>query len=120
MWEYEVSGKQVLMQWFSYRKKNRDRPIIGDRREPSPLGKIQPDYWLAEYTDELLNVLNVLGGLVVLEPAQAALLERVCAGPCISLDALQTAGALCDSGVSGGADATKTVSTENSKQPDLF
>src|SRR5205823_13088463 len=28
-WSYEVSGKQVLVQWFSYRKKNRERPIIG-------------------------------------------------------------------------------------------
>ena len=26
-------------------------PIIGDRRLPSPLGDIQPDYWLAEYSD---------------------------------------------------------------------
>src|SRR5439155_18798282 len=42
MWNYEVSGKQVLLQWFSYRKANRERPIIGDRRPPSPLGDIQP------------------------------------------------------------------------------
>src|SRR5207249_732859 len=61
VWHYEVSGKQVLVQWFSYRKKNRDRPLIGDRRAPSRLGKIQPDHWLAEYTTELINVLNVLG-----------------------------------------------------------
>ena len=27
MWNYEVSGKKVLRQWFSYRKKNRERPI---------------------------------------------------------------------------------------------
>jgi hypothetical protein len=44
VWEYEVSGKQVLRQWFSYRKKNRERPQIGDRRPPSPLGDIQPDH----------------------------------------------------------------------------
>lgn len=60
VWSYEVSGKQVLLQWFSYRKKNRDRPLIGDRRPPSPLGNIQHDHWLAEYTTELINVLNVL------------------------------------------------------------
>lgn len=29
VWSYEVSGKQVLRQWFSYRKANRERPIIG-------------------------------------------------------------------------------------------
>lgn len=71
MWRYEVSGKQVLRQWFSYRKANRERPIIGDRRPPSKLGEIQPDHWLAEYTTELLNVLHVLGRLIELEPAQA-------------------------------------------------
>ena len=60
------SGKRVLTQWFSYRKKNRERPIIGDRRPPSKLGEIQPDRWLGEYTTELLNVLNVLGRLVAL------------------------------------------------------
>jgi len=94
MWLYEVSGKQVLLHWFSYRKANRERPIIGDRRTPSPLGKIQPDHWLAEYTTELLNVLNVLGWLVDLEPAQAMLLEKVCSGPMISLEELKASRAL--------------------------
>ena len=94
VWAYEVSGKQVLLQWFSYRKANRERPIIGDRRTPSPLGKIQPDHWLAEYTTELLNVLNVLGCLVDLEPAQAKLLEKACSGPTISSEELHAAGAL--------------------------
>ena len=81
VWRYEVSGKRVLTQWFSYRKKNRERPIIGDRRPPSKLGDIQPDHWLAEYTTELLNVLHVLALLVEMEPAQAKLLEAICEGP---------------------------------------
>jgi hypothetical protein len=93
VWLYEVSGKQVLLQWFSYRKKHRERPIIGDRRQPSPLGDIQPDHWLPEYTTELINVLNVLGLIVELEPAQAKLLEKVCSGPLISSEELQAAGA---------------------------
>ncbi len=83
VWKYEVSGKQVLRQWFSYRKKNRERPQIGDKRPPSPLQAIQPDHWLSEYTSELLNVLNVLGLLVELEPKQAQLLEEICDGPLI-------------------------------------
>lgn len=85
VWRYEVSGKRVLTQWFSYRKKNRERPIIGDRRPPSKLGDIQPDHWLAEYTTELLNVLHVLGLLVDLEAAQATLLEAICEGPSLDL-----------------------------------
>ena len=83
VWAYEVSGKQVLRQWFSYRKKNREKPQIGDRRKPSPLGDIQPDYWLLEYTTELLNVINVLGLLVKLEPEQSKLLDEVVEGPLI-------------------------------------
>ncbi len=81
VWGYEVSGKRVLTQWFSYRKKNRERPIIGDRRPPSKLGDIQPDHWLAEYTTELLNVLHLLTLLVEMEPDQAKLMEAICEGP---------------------------------------
>lgn len=92
VWNYEVSGKHVLRQWFSYRQKNRERPIIGDRRPPSPLAFIQPDHWLSEYTTELINVLNVLGWLVEVEPVQAELLNRVCAGLLITADELRTAG----------------------------
>lgn len=94
MWAYEVSGKQVLVQWFSYRKKNRERPIIGDRRPPSKLGDIQPDHWLPEYTTELLNLLNVLGLLIDLEPEQASLLEKICSGPMVTEAELKEAGAL--------------------------
>lgn len=83
VWAYEVSGKQVLRQWFSYRRKNRERPQIGDRRPPSKLGEIQPDHWLPEYTSELIKVLNVLTLLVELEPKQADLLKRICDGPLI-------------------------------------
>ncbi|PYP82398.1 MAG: DNA methyltransferase [Candidatus Angelobacter sp. Gp1-AA117] len=94
VWAYEISGKQVLPQWFSYRKAHRERPIIGERRTPSPLADIQPDHWLPEYTTELINVLNVLALLVELEPKQAELLEKICTGPLISHDDLRLAGAL--------------------------
>jgi hypothetical protein len=77
VWTYEVSGMQVLTQWFSYRKKDRRRPLIGDRRPPSPLGDIQPEGWLPEYTSELVNVLHVLTRLRAFEPSQADLLGRI-------------------------------------------
>lgn len=89
MWAYEVSGKNVLRQWFSYRKKNRERPQIGDKRPPSPLQKIQPPHWLPEYTTELLNVLNVLGLLIELEPKQASLLKLIEDGPLIPASKMQ-------------------------------
>ncbi|HEY0105939.1 MAG TPA: type ISP restriction/modification enzyme [Rhizomicrobium sp.] len=91
MWDYEVSGKQVLWQWFGYRKRDRSKPIIGDKRPPSPLDAIQPDHWLPEYTEDLLDLLNVLGRLVALEPAQADLLARICDGPLIDAGLLAPA-----------------------------
>ena len=48
---------------------------------------------MAEYTTELLNVINVLGLLVNLEPQAAQLLERICSGPLISDADLKAAGA---------------------------
>jgi hypothetical protein len=94
MWAYEVSGKQVLWQWFSYRRRDRSRPIIGDRRPPSPLDNIQPEGWLPEYTTDLLDLLHVLGCLIALEPKQADLLSRICAGPLQSAEELGAVGAL--------------------------
>lgn len=115
VWQYEVSGKQVLRQWFSYRKANRERPIIGNRRQPSPLNNIQPDQWLAEYTTELINLLHVLEKLVQLEPIQKELLDQICASPTITVDELQSAGALDKAGTR----ASRTTSTENSDQISL-
>jgi hypothetical protein len=88
VWSYEVSGMQVLTQWFSYRKRDRSRPIIGDRRPPSPLGDVQPEGWLPEYTTELLNVLHVLARLRALEPAQDDLLSRIVSGPTLGIGKL--------------------------------
>lgn len=94
MWAYEVSGKQVLWQWFSYRRRDRTKPLIGDKRPPSPLDAVQPEAWLSEYTTDLLDLLNVLGRLTALEPKQADLLNRICASPLRSAEELAAAGAL--------------------------
>lgn len=94
MWAYEVSGMNVLRQWFSYRKRDRSRPIIGDRRPPSPLSDIRPDYWLAEYTSDLIDLLHVLGRLIALEPQQASLLDEILNAPLIDRATLIAAGAL--------------------------
>ena len=97
VWEYEVSGKHVLAQWFSYRRRDRSRPLIGNRRPPSPLGEIQPNGWLAEYTTELHNLLHVLGRLVALESRQADLLNRICEASLLSADDLRDSGAFATS-----------------------
>jgi hypothetical protein len=107
---YEVSGKNVLRQWFSYRKADRTRPVIGDRRPPSPLDRIQPDHWLPEYTEDLINLLHVLGRLVALEPAQADLLTRICAGPLIPTETL----------LNGADEAGGLERATDDRQADLF
>jgi hypothetical protein len=94
IWSYDVSGKQVLSQWFSYRKRNREKPPMGDKRPPSELCKIQPESWLAEYTTELLNVLHVLGRLVELERPQQELLAKICSGRTITAEELKANEAL--------------------------
>lgn len=71
--------------------------IIGDRRPPSPLNDIQPDHWLAEYTEDLINLLNVLGRLVKLELEQAALLEEVLEDRLLDQHVLSEVGALSES-----------------------
>ncbi len=119
VWDYEVSGKNVLRQWFSYRRLDRTRPIIGDRRPPSPLDRIQPDHWLAEYTTDLMDLLHVLGRLVALEPRQADLLERLCAGPLLTAQALEASGALAAPLALKGA-AKKGAAQKGAAQDDLF
>ena len=105
-----MSGKQVVHQWFSYRKRDRSKPPMGDRRPPSRLSEIQPDAWLPEYTTELLSVLRVLTRLVALEPKQADLLARIVDGPTIDSDTLRAADSLGEA--SASADDVEQVAED--------
>jgi len=115
IWSYEVSGKQVLSQWFSYRKRNREKPPMGDKRPPSELCKIQPESWLAEYTTELLNVLHVLGRLVELEEPQAELLVKICSG-----SILPAADMRANEALSVPADWRKKLTVDSGDSSSLF
>ena len=75
MWAYEVSGKQVIWQWFSYRRRDRTQPRHRRSAATSPLDNIQPEGWLPEYTTDLLDLLNVLGRLIALEPTASRIAE---------------------------------------------
>lgn len=96
MWVYEVSGMNVLRHWFSYRRRDRSKPPMGDKRPPSPLEQIVPECWLPEYTTDLLDLLHVLGRLIALEPKQADLLSRICDSRLLSAKELGGAGTLAD------------------------
>ena len=87
MRDYEVSGVNVLNKWFGYRRKNRERPPMGDRQD-SPLQETQAHSWLAEYTSELIYLLHVIGLLVELEPMQSQLLTSIIAGSLITREDL--------------------------------
>lgn len=106
---YEVSGKVVLDQWWSYRRADRSKPPMGDKRPPSPLSDIQPTEWLSEYTTELINVLRVLTRLVALEPKQAELLGRIVDGATLDADVLGGAGALSEASAEGQVEGPEDV-----------
>jgi len=95
VWDYRVGAGRttVLTQWFSSRRRHRERPVIGSRRV-SPLSQIQPDHWLSEYTSDLIDLLHTLGLLVDLEAEQADLLGTIVAGPVVSVADLTIAGVL--------------------------
>jgi len=88
VWAYEVSGWRVVKRWFDYRKRS------PRGRRSSKLDHVVPTYWRPDYTTELLNLLQVLGRLVELHPAQADLLDRICAGVQITAAELEAAAIL--------------------------
>ena len=69
---------KIVRKWFDYRKEN-----PGGRRS-SPLDAVVPDRWPARFTTELLELLNVLGRCVELEPVQEDILDRICQHPVIT------------------------------------
>ena len=71
VWNYSVSGLQVVKSWLDYRKRE------PSGKKSSPLDEIRPQRW--EFGDELLELLWVLEGTVALEPAGERLLEEILA-----------------------------------------
>jgi len=111
VWEYEVSGWKVVRRWFGYRRKN------PGGKKTSPLDDINFDHWTAQYTTELLDLLNVLSRCVALEPKQAELLERICDGPLITVTDLEQMKVLP---VPASARKTPTTDTDTIESSVLF
>ncbi|WP_256777102.1 MULTISPECIES: type ISP restriction/modification enzyme [unclassified Stenotrophomonas] len=112
VWSYEVDGKHVLPLWFSFRKADRSKPAMGDKRPPSPLDSVVPEFWPAEYTADLIDLLNVLTMLVELEPLQSALLDELCSGLLLDSDVFE--------GGAVSAPESVEISAEDAKQEELF
>ncbi|WCD87243.1 hypothetical protein KPP03845_103618 [Streptomyces xanthophaeus] len=88
VWDYRIGGVRVVRKWFGFRKRS------PDVERQTVLNDILPPQWPAEYTIELLNLLNVLGLLIALEPEQRRLLAEVVEGPMIRVDELTQRGLL--------------------------
>ena len=82
VWEFEVSGFKVVQSWLNSRKDTR----VG--RSSSPLDDIRPTKWTSAFTEEFLDLLNVLAHTVSWREAQADLLERIVSGPLLLGSAL--------------------------------
>ncbi|TDT31354.1 type ISP restriction/modification enzyme [Naumannella halotolerans] len=78
VWNYSVGNREIIQQWFSYRRRDRHRPAMGARRN-SPLSDLQVDHWLPEYTTDLIDLLHVLTLLTEVHTEQAELLDAIIA-----------------------------------------
>ena len=72
VWEFSVSGLQVVKSWLGYRMLKRKG------KSSSPLDEIRPDSW--SFTGELVSLLAILKETVRLTPVAAELLDAVVAG----------------------------------------
>ena len=75
MWEFSVSGYEVVKGWLGFRMKQRSG------RKSSPLDDIRPERWTAALTTELMELLWVLEATVAAQPALNTLLAEILAAP---------------------------------------
>jgi hypothetical protein len=81
VWDYSVSGMQVLPKWLGYRtRKGTGRAVSSS----SELDRIRPTGWPDEWNDELLDLVRILTITVDRQPGLADLLDRICEGELIS------------------------------------
>lgn len=82
VFDYAVGARSVIRSWVNYRKAS------PGGRKSSPLDDLHLESWPAEWTTEFTDLLTLLTRLVDAEPAQAALLDKVLAGPLLTLPTL--------------------------------
>ena len=85
---YHIGPMNVLDSWFKYRQKF---PKV---KRSSELNDTTPQGWPTHYTQDLLELLNVLTLLTDLEPAQTKLLKAIVDGPKITDNDLHEAAIL--------------------------
>ncbi|MFC9665165.1 type ISP restriction/modification enzyme [Nocardia sp. NPDC127606] len=88
VWNYDVGGMQIVKKWFGYRKAN------PNSRKTSPLDDLHVDSWPSSWSRELMELLSVLRRLTDLAPVQQELLDRILAGPKVTVADLEKAAIL--------------------------
>jgi hypothetical protein len=81
VWSFQVSGMEVIPKWLGYRLA---KPAGRAASSDSPLDHIRPDAWLAEWSQELIEVVAAIKETLALLPAGIALLDQIAAGPLIA------------------------------------
>lgn len=84
VWDFEVSGLEVVSSWLGYRMKKRAG------KKSSPLDDIRPEKWTPAMSDELLELLWVIEATLDMEPDLKAILDEVVAGECFNEGELPT------------------------------
>lgn len=82
VWDFQVSGLQVVFSWLGYRMKKRAG------KKSSPLDDVRPEKWTAAMSDELLELLWVIEATLDMEPHLKAVLDEVVSRECFIEDEL--------------------------------
>jgi len=80
VWDYSVSGMQVVKKWLGYRTQ---LPAGRAASSSSDLDHIRLITWPEEWNQELINLLTLLTLTIEKQEQQGALLDRILAGPLI-------------------------------------
>ncbi len=80
VWEYAVSGMQVVRKWLGYRTAKGTGRAASSKNE---LDRIRPEKWADDWNDELLDLLRILTLTVRKEPEAAMLVDQICDGDLI-------------------------------------
>ena len=78
VWNFSVSGLQVVKSWLDYRKKD------GAGRRSSPLDEIRPERWTTRMTQELLELIWVLEHTLAMYPELEDTLMAVVQSECFT------------------------------------
>jgi hypothetical protein len=82
VWNFSVSGLQVVKSWLDYRKK------AGAGRRSSPLDEIRPERWTTQMTTELLELLWILEHTLAVYPELETVFEAIVSSECFTEDEL--------------------------------